>query len=462
VILSFRAAPGTSLLVTATGMVIPVTGSQKTIAAPAPLSFTVTGTELYGTVTKPPIPGWLPCVNGGTNGFLIPGVTITKNMEIPGTCPPGIVNTSQLFFDGIYSFPNNVPSFEYRLTSGKSANGTDTCCGITGNDVYLTSQHILGLNCLPLGQVMAADYSADGKVTTFDIILMNRCISGNPDPVGPEWRPWRFVPFSNINDPAYDPLGFTYPSSLNDLVDYLFVTPLTAGTSIPGGDFWGVKRGDVDGDCQLCGNNFTGDTEDRNAGNSELVPVYLPQNSLDAGREILIPVRTVAAPDFFVLGMKLIFDADKFEVISIEYGDLTEADKYAAGSISAEENGTAVKYTWFDTHAEGAGIDENGVLFYVRIRAKENIENISEYIRQIANDPVNYLFFASDKTVDNKKKFVLHTSTNKENIFSAEILGSNIVSSEFPVLVKTHQPESLKITISDLRGLVVNNQTYVL
>jgi hypothetical protein len=46
-------------------------------------------------------------------------------MEIPGTCPPGIVNTSQLFFDGIYSFPNNVPSFEYRLTPGKSANGTD-------------------------------------------------------------------------------------------------------------------------------------------------------------------------------------------------------------------------------------------------------------------------------------------------------------------------------------------------
>ncbi len=57
VILSFRAAPGTSLLVTATGMVIPATGPQKTIAAAVPLSFSVGGTELYGTVTKPPIPG---------------------------------------------------------------------------------------------------------------------------------------------------------------------------------------------------------------------------------------------------------------------------------------------------------------------------------------------------------------------------------------------------------------------
>jgi hypothetical protein len=464
VIVSFSCEPGTTCSVNATGTLINSTGQFLPITPPtSPLSFTFAGTSISGTITKPPVAGVQICTNGGviSNGLLIPGVSVEKTIPFPLNCPTGQTPQTILSPDGNFTFSNNVPSTEYTFIPSKTATSTAVCCGITGNDPFLLNRFVLGLATLNLAQVMAADFSGNGIATTFDATQMNLCIQGTTPSFGSTWRPWRFVPYPafGVNDPTIDPLGFTIPANLNGVPNSKNILSFGGGTSISGASFWGVKRGDIDSDCQLCGSNIIGTPEERDQVQPKEVQILLPDAPLKSGMEMLIPIRVENIADLFVMGMNLVFDGSKFEVIGAEKGDLpAESDDRQIGNIAQEGKNIVFRYAWFSLSAEGNAMNENTTLCTIRVRAKSDMDNIQKFIRIDKDDKANYVFFASDDGVENKKQFYLKSPEKTEAAFDISIIGSNQVTNELSLYIHDIRQEQASIIIVDAKGQVLFNQ----
>jgi hypothetical protein len=470
IVVSFSCAPGTTCSVSAMGQLRTAGGQFLPITAPASsLSFTFGQSSFSGTITKPPVAGVQICTNGGgiSNGLLIPGVSVMKTMTPPPNpnCPPGLTLETTLFPDGNFTFGNNVPGTEYSIRPFKNATSTNVCCGITGNDQFLLNRYVLGF--LPpanLAQVMAGDFNANGTTTSFDGVLMSQCIQGTTPSLGSAWRPWRFVPFSlqyaGGVDPAYDPLRTDLiPLNLNFLADSKFFLTGNAGDPAPLANFWGVKRGDMDSDCQLCGNNIIGDPEERDQVQPKEVQILLPDVPLKSGMEMLIPIRVENIADLFVMGLNLVFDGSKFEVIGAEKGDLpTESDDRHIGNIAQEGKNIIFRYAWFSLSADGDATNENTTLCTIRVRAKSDMDNIQKFIRIDKEDKANYVFFASDNGVENKKQFYLKSPEKEEAAFNVSIIGSNQVTNELSLYIHDIRQEQASIIIVDAKGQVLFNQ----
>ncbi len=122
------------------------------------------------------------------------------------------------------------------------ARNNDPLNGVTTYDLTLISKHILGITPLDSPyKIIAADANQDGKVTTFDMLILRKLILGNIDEL-PNGKSWRFIPanyvFPNPNDPNNPP----FPEKITVSNTYDYIT----GSY----QFLGIKIGDV---------NFTAD-----------------------------------------------------------------------------------------------------------------------------------------------------------------------------------------------------------
>jgi hypothetical protein len=130
-----------------------------------------------------------------------------------------------------------APSAGYNtdITAEKNINPLN---GVTSFDLTLLSKHILGTEPLDSPyKIIAADANMDGKVTTFDILLLRRLILGQIDQL-PHGKSWRFIPadysFPNPNNPFMPafPEKITVPNTVDYLPNYF--------------EFIGIKIGDLD------------------------------------------------------------------------------------------------------------------------------------------------------------------------------------------------------------------------
>ncbi len=129
-----------------------------------------------------------------------------------------------------------VPAAGYTYDIIPSRNN-DPRNGVTTYDITLISKHILGITPLDSPyKILAADVNQDGKVTTFDIVVLRKLILGAIDAL-PNGKSWRFIPedyvFPNPNDPSNPP----FPEKIT--------VPNTLGYPTGSYRFWGVKIGDV-------------------------------------------------------------------------------------------------------------------------------------------------------------------------------------------------------------------------
>lgn len=95
----------------------------------------------------------------------------------------------------------------------------DPLNGVTTYDLSLISRHILGTAPLDSPyKIIAADINQDGKVTTFDVLLLRKLILGITTEL-PNGKSWRFLPenfqFPNPNNPfaAGFPEKITVPNT---------------------------------------------------------------------------------------------------------------------------------------------------------------------------------------------------------------------------------------------------------
>lgn len=108
--------------------------------------------------------------------------------------------------------------YHSEITAEKNINPLN---GVTSYDLTLLSRHILGIEPLDSPyKIIAADANLDGKVTSFDIVLLRKLILGQIDQL-PHGKSWRFIPadfvFPNPNNPFTPafPEKITVPGTLD-------------------------------------------------------------------------------------------------------------------------------------------------------------------------------------------------------------------------------------------------------
>lgn len=450
VVLSFRALPASQVTISASGSLVQMSGGTNEPIGPANTTWTVSdGADFTGELLKP---DGLNCSGLGGTGLYIPGVTVTKIANVaPGACFPGDASESELFPSSVYNFYDSPFNEDYTISVAKIS--TDICCGVTSNDLAWMQEAVLSPEGKLLWKIMAADFNGNGTFTTYDIVLVRKCILGLPIDMPVGWQPWRFAPYHNNPWPGDNPMRpIQEPEvlTLNDIPSDIKVKPTPFLWGAPATSFWGVKRGDVDGDCQICGDSFTSDaTEER----SEVLveKAFITDRRLEAGQEMLIPVYVAQkVRDVRLFGLEIIFNANALEVISVENGDLEQEE--AMHHIVPDQNGMAVRYSWLSY--EPADIRENTVLFYVKVRAKQALGSLKGLFRQELSNDVNALFIAEKKE---RMVFEVGLAPAQSDGFSVELVGANPASAETQLDVVLPSELTVNVSLIDSKGFIVRN-----
>ncbi len=124
--------------------------------------------------------------------------------------------------------------YAYDITPARN---DDPLNGVTTYDLVLISKHIIGTEILGSPyKVIAADANQDGKVTTFDILLLRKLILGLITEL-PNGKSWNFIPMEYIFPNPQNPFDPPFPNKITVPRSYEF----------PYGshEFLGVKIGDV-------------------------------------------------------------------------------------------------------------------------------------------------------------------------------------------------------------------------
>ncbi|MDQ3244838.1 MAG: T9SS type A sorting domain-containing protein [bacterium] len=149
------------------------------------------------------------------------------------------LNNMPMACDAFYEF-DSLPEKTYEIYCEKDG---DFAEGVTTADINLIRQYIFGVKNLSPYQLIAADVNNDGRITTADIVEIQKLILGKITKF-PKNTSWRFVPKSYIFPDLENPWG--YPEKI---VLYL-------NRSMINQDFIGIKIGDVTG-----ADNFAGDDD---------------------------------------------------------------------------------------------------------------------------------------------------------------------------------------------------------
>jgi len=157
-------------------------------------------------------------------------------------------------FDGYYEIPASAPLFpiinSLRVAPQKDDNPLN---GVSTYDLVLIKDYIDGNLPLSPYQMIAADANNSGTITTFDIVELRNLILGIYTEL-PNNTSWRFIPAGYVF-PQPNPFKFPVPGSVSigDIRNYK-----------NGGDFIGVKIGDING-------SAIGETADgRESGHADL------------------------------------------------------------------------------------------------------------------------------------------------------------------------------------------------
>lgn len=268
------------------------------------------------------------------------------------------------------------------------------------------------------------------------------------------WQPWRFAPWDGYAWPGADPADvFT---SYTAIPAVIVTTPVDtlSGIFAP---FWGIKRGDVDHDCEDCGSSLVGGSSGDSRSSLPLVNVSVDDRSLQGGEEADLSFYTVEPlPGLRHYGLELLFDGDKVEITDMQPGELYEVSP-VFGWVE-EEGHLSARYSWAsDSGGDADGLAEGGILFSVRIRAKTAIPSLSQVLMQPDEIKRNWV-----NTAEGKKRFQLAILPADSDGVFARIAGPNPASGQSEVSVTLPAPAEVIITLIDGEGNRMYEQRHTL
>jgi hypothetical protein len=313
-------------------------------------------------VVKKPAGSKAACQNNTSqnNPLGITGVTISllKNNTTPSTDLPAGTG-------GEYLFLNQTTLDNYSLKASKKG---DALCGVSTLDLVLMSKHILGTQPFTeWWQTVAADVnnSADPNdpnnqpVTTADMVELRKMILGINGGFSNNTS-WRFFDEKTV------------PASLNETIN---ITPLLKDELT--NNFIGVKIGDVNGSCSDCGAQFAPETPVFLVRGE--TPLSLPNFSVAQGEETMIPVSIGEDNIGIAYSVGLRLDPEKFEILEVRPND--EFPDMGSDNFNVERTDEGiVKMLWNVNREYPLALRRGQILFSLRVRARQNIERISEVI----------------------------------------------------------------------------------
>jgi len=268
---------------------------------------------------------------------------ISASLSGSGNGIPSFIFTTQSPTYGCINF-NGVPiGSSIVITPVKDDNPLN---GVSTYDLVLISKHLLSQEALNSPyKMIAADANKSNSISTFDVVEFRRLVLGIYTEL-PANTSWRFVNKNFVFTNPLNPFQTVFPENALQIT-------LQGGQSI---NFIGIKVGDVNG--TAIANSLTDEHADERMPSSLL----LPDEELQAGQTIEIPVTAPNAGVWLGFQMGLQYDPHSLAIESIEPGDLPgmSAESFA---FSADE----IRCSWSDGIAHT--ILPGDRLFTLRARA---------------------------------------------------------------------------------------------
>ena len=245
-----------------------------------------------------------------------------------------------IFRDGAYAL-TGFGLGSYTVTPSKTTGQNS----ITSFDAAKVAQHAAGINLLTANQLIAADVSANGTVTSFDAGYIGKYAVATP-PYGITGT-WKFIPVNR-----------TYPSVTSTLT---------------GQDYTAFLMGDVSGNwanspARPSENELT--AADNSDGPVRPIEVALPNVVTAVGDKLVLPVRIDGAADKGIISYEfdLRYDPSVIQPLSDPI-DITETvSRSLMTVVNANEPGLLRVVVYGPMP-----IDENGVLLNLRFTAVGDI-----------------------------------------------------------------------------------------
>lgn len=281
--------------------------------------------------------------------------------------------------------------------------------GVSINDVVRIRSHILNITPLPIPYAqIAADVNNDGKITTFDVIFVNRIILGMDEEFAnvPSWRflpeyslgtQSTFQPFLDF-DPftavwqapdgarhyraADSPVGKSY---LDDIELNLLNPDVTL---VPTWSFRAIKSGDV---------NFDSNLENVVSGGNNYAFSATSHGCLQPGQTATVWVKARTTDDIDAYQMGLTFDKDAIEVIGVNQGDIApfSLDHFGFNRLADGE----IRTLWIDEKGDPIKFENNlKTLFKINIKAIEAVCDIGSVI-EIEDDVLAGIFLDTEEAI---------------------------------------------------------------
>ena len=341
------------------------------------------------------------------------------------------------------------PSYQYTITPTKAEDDTACDCGVTLDDIVQARKFVLQIiqDAPSLRQVIAADVNRDGTITTTDISMMQNCKVQGVIPPGFQW--WRFVSQREYNILNVHPLSTINVPFLSGSIKTGLLTQ-----NLIYQDFYGIKLGDIIyHECTACGSDdgVTSSGTDRAAVSAK--DLFLADFAPEPGQEYLIPIRAAAIRGLIVHSLELMFDPSALDVVSIEPGGLTNT--YASHSVRPAGASSALKYMWFSMQPGGEDLDEQGVLFHLRVKARKKAASLQGLLWQGASESFNEAVFADGAE---KARLSLQSAGTTDHGFVARLAGANPTHGDTQPTVYLPAAAELTISLLDLTGRLVGSQ----
>ncbi len=325
------------------------------------------GTNLYRVSYQGGIDGFdltLTAVAAGVAGTVTYGNAAAppkfiSNVTVTGTGSPNVIATTGAPGTGAGQYTLTgfgVGSYVVSLTKTTGQNS------ITSNDAGRISQHVSG--AVPLANnraKIAADVSGNGVISSNDAALIARFVAGLGPPVG-NVNQWRFyVPSPGL--PTF-PVG-TSPTTR---------TYSSVASIVTGEDYIGLLIGEVTGNwapsaarSEGSGPEATGSKKLANGGGpARVIDVELPDVSVYAGKEVVVPVnvKSVADKDVISYEFNVRYDPSVIQPV----GDAVDVKDTASRGLSVVANANEpglLRVVVYGAYP----IDQDGVLLNLRFTA---------------------------------------------------------------------------------------------
>lgn len=206
---------------------------------PTPSAVSITGTVIYGNASSAPTPRFV------------------SNVLLSGAGSPNVSATSA-FPSGAYSL-SGFGAGPYTVTPSKTTGQNS----ITSFDAAKVAQHVAGVIALTGNQLVVADVSNNGLVSSFDAGLIGKYIVGAP-------------PFGITGSWVFNPVNRTYPSILSN---------------VSGEDYTALLMGEVSGNWT---NSSSRPVENRQQTLADIV-VNIPNITAQTGKSVSVPVNVDGA-----------------------------------------------------------------------------------------------------------------------------------------------------------------------